>query len=292
MGYATRNMHSITWRVEVAPDTTLRLGASRHASSLNEASRFIPDGGYTTLRTYHRTGVILLSAHFDRMEESAALLGHPVTLNRPALRQLLCDVLRNTTWEHTEESRVRLTVDCTVTPGDIWLSIEPLPVPSPAEYAKGVGALTRTMHRDNPKAKYSAFIAESQAARQLLGADINEVLMLDGDNRILEGLTSNFFALYQGTLYTSDNGILPGMTRSLILEEVAQTGIPLVLEAPHAGWMPYAQEAFISSASRAILPVTRIDKYPVGNGIPGAVTRQLAERLRARLEKETESVCN
>lgn len=281
-------MTTFTYHIESQSDGTLRLGARQEAATLNAASALIPDGGYTTLRTYGKSGVIVLHHHFDRLEESAALLGHPITINRPALKALLCEVLHQTPWE---ESRLRVTVDCTVVPGDLWVSVEPLPLPDATLYETGVACLTRVMHRDNPKAKYTSFITSSHAERQLVQGDINDVLMVGEDGGILEGLSSNFFAFYRGTLYTAGEGVLPGITRTLILEEAERAGIPVILESPRLVWLATLDEAFISSASRAVLPVTHIDGVTIGKGAPGTVSRLLLERYQTRLTQEIEEVC-
>lgn len=281
-------MSTLIYHVESHPDGSLRLGAPQRAATLNAASALIPDGGYTTLRTYGKSGIIVLAHHFDRLEESAALLGHPIQLNRAALRVLLCEVLQATPWA---ESRLRVTVDCTIAPGDLWISVEPLPLPEAALYESGVACITRIMQRDNPKAKYTSFISSSHAERQLVQGDINDVLMVGEDGGILEGLSSNFFAFYRGTLYTAGEGVLPGITRTLLLEEAQRANIPVILEAPRLAWVSEMEEAFISSASRALLPVVRIDEIPIGTGTPGNFSRRLLQLYQTRLEQEIEDVC-
>jgi branched-chain amino acid aminotransferase len=281
-------MPAFTYHLTPLPDGTLRPGAPQEATSLNAASATIPDGGYTTLRTYGKSGIIVLSHHFDRLEQSAALLGHPFHLNRSALRSVLCEIVEQTPWE---ESRLRVTVDCTVSPGHLWVSVEPLPLPDPILYETGVACLTRTMHRDNPKAKYTSFITSSHTERQLVQGEINEVLMVGENRDILEGLSSNFFAFYRGNLYTAGEGVLPGITRTLILEEAERANIPVILESPRLEWLSGLDEAFISSASRAVLPVTRIDGITIGNGTPGIQSRMLLKLYQERLEQEIEDVC-
>jgi len=281
-------MSTLTYHVESTADGSLHLGMLQEAATLNAASALIPDGGYTTLRTYGKSGIIVINHHFDRLEESASLLGHPLHLDRPRLRALLCDVLQATPWQ---ESRLRVTVDCTVAPGDLWISVEPLPLPDPILYETGVACITRVMHRDNPKAKYTSFIIASHAERQLVQGDINDVLMVGEDGGILEGLSSNFFAFYRGNLYTAGDGVLPGITRTLILEEAHRAAIPVILEFPRLAWLPELDEAFISSASRAVLPVVRIDGIPIGTGTPGTLSQRLQMLYQARLEQEIEDVC-
>ncbi len=257
------------------------------------AATFLPEGAYTTLRSYGRSGVTQFDEHVQRIEESARLLGCPVRVARAALRRLLCERLRALPWDASQEARVRLTLDCTSAArgSTLWISVEPLSVPPTEAYVEGVAVLTRPLHRDNPRAKDSAFIAATQGVRQLIGGRINEVLMVDGSGRILEGLSSNFFGVRDGTLITADEGVLPGLTRSLILDEAARAGIPVRLEAILLENMGALHEAFISSTSRAVLPVIEIDGQRVGKGEPGPLTRLLGERYRSRVQDEVEWLC-
>jgi branched-chain amino acid aminotransferase len=262
------------------------------AASLQTAGRFLPQGSYTTLRTYGRTGVIELESHLARLEDSARRLGQHVTLDHSRVRDLLCEILHGQTWEQSPESRVRLTVDCSNKVGELWISIEPLPMPSREQYQQGVAAITRAMHRENPLAKDSAFIAASMDARALISEHINEVLMVGPGGTILEGLSSNFFGIREGLLLTASEGILPGITRSLILEEASAAGVPVRLRAIPAGEVATLDEAFISSSSRGLLPLVELDGKPIGDGKPGPLTRMLGDQYLARVEKEIDWLCS
>lgn len=280
----------MTWQVAIRADGTHQLLSPRLTANLTETQTFIPEGAYTTLRTYGQTGLILLDDHFDRLELTAQLLGHVIQLNRVALRRLICQVLRQSTSEGNE-CRLRLVIDCTQQHGDIWIATEPLTLPSAQAYRDGVAVLVRTMHRENPKAKDSAFIAMSQQARQLKSKKINEVLMAGPSGEVLEGLSSNFFGIRDGVLITPDEGILPGLTRSLILHEANKAGIPVRLEGVPVTDLGSLDEAFISSTSRAVLPITIIEGQPVSTGSPGPITQQLGALYRARLQPEIHEVC-
>jgi branched-chain amino acid aminotransferase len=262
------------------------------AASVQAAASFLPQGSYTTLRTYGRTGVIELESHLQRLEDSARRLGHHVTLDHRRVRRLLCEILQGQTWEESPESRVRLTVDCSHRVGELWISIEPLPMPSREQYHNGVAAVTRAMHRRNPLAKDSAFISESRDARELISDHINEVLMIGPEGTVLEGLSSNFFGILDGELLTASEGVLPGITRSLILQEAHAAGVPVRLRAIPAGDVVTLDEAFISSSSRGLLPLVEIDGKAIGDGKPGPLTRLLGERYLARVEKEIDWLCS
>jgi D-alanine transaminase len=91
--------------------------------------------------------------------------------------------------------------------------------------------------------------------------------------------TSAWIATAQGELVTRPNGteILPGITRSVVVEIARDLGLTLQLR-PFSRKEAYAaREAFLTSTSNFVLPITRIDGKPVGDGRPGPI----AARLRA-----------
>ena len=258
-----------------------------NAETLDEGTRQLPSGGYTTFRTFDRFRVLRLHEHFERLEESARLAGKPVIMNVPCIRQSLRMALESFP---AAESRVRLTLDLEDKPGTVYALAEILHVPSVMEYQRGVMAVTRTLHRNNPKAKLTNFIATAAEVRKTLPQGINEAVMIGEDGHALEGLSSNFFGVRGGVVWTAEEGVLSGITRSLVLDEIRAQGLPLRLEGVPVGEIAELDEAFITSASRAVLPVTVIDDRPVGNGKPGPVTRGLMEGYKARIEAALEEI--
>jgi D-alanine transaminase len=105
-----------------------------------------------------------------------------------------------------------------------------------------------------------------------------EAWLVDAQGRVTEGASSNAWIVScDGTLITHPLGrdILPGITRSVVIEAVKAQGLAFeerafTLEDAYA-----AREAFITSASQIVLPVVRIDGRPVGNGAPGMVAMAL-----------------
>jgi branched-chain amino acid aminotransferase len=238
------------------------------AASLAEASAALPDGAYTTLRTYGGRGIVRLEAHLQRLEESARALGDPGTLDRDAVRRLLTAALDAT---RHEESRLRLTL----APPRAFVSIEAFTRLPESLYEDGVACITLPrLHRDQPHVKDTHFIATAREAYRDLPDGIHEGLLVTGDGSILEGLTSNFFAVRDGTLYTEGERVLAGITRALVLE-AAQSQVRVSMKAVHLRDLPRVSEAFITSTSRGVLPVVRLDRNPVGNGQVGQTTRAI-----------------
>ena len=250
--------------------------------SLAAASEALPTGAYTTLRTYGGRGVVRLGAHLRRLEESAALQGRPGSLDAAAARRAISLALDAT--RHAE-SRLRLTF----APPRLFVAVEAFSPPPARLYAEGAACVTLALRRDNPHAKDTRFIATARAAYARLPADVEEGLLVADDGSVLEGLSSNFFAIRGGELRTEQERVLPGVTRSLVLE-VAEPLIAVRRVAVKRDELPLVQEAFITSVSREVLPVVRIDGRAVGTGRVGPRTRAIVDGFAALVAREREEL--
>ena len=106
---------------------------------------------------------------------------------------------------------------------------------------------------------------------------------------MLEGLSSNFFAILNGVLRTEQARVLEGVTRSLALE-VAEPLLPVRREAIRRDELPLVEEAFVTSVSREVLPVVRIDGQPLADGRVGATTRAIMAAFAGLVARERESL--
>jgi D-alanine transaminase len=118
-------------------------------------------------------------------------------------------------------------------------------------------------------------VLAKQAARDK-GA--REAWLVDGQGRVTEGSSSNAWIVSkEGTLITHPLGrdILPGITRSVVIDIVKAQGIAFEERAFTVEEAYAAREAFVTSASQIVQPVVSIDGRPVGNGAPGLVASAL-----------------
>jgi len=251
--------------------------------TLAAASSALPEGVYTSLRTYGGSRVVRLAQHVARLQESLLLKGG--TGGAPTVPQVRGAVAAALAESGHPQSRVRITF----APPRLFVSVEPF-VPLPESlYREGARCVTLALGRANPHAKDTRFIATARDAYARLPAGTHEGLLLGDRGEILEGLSSNFFGVVGGVLRTEGQRILEGVTRAQVLELAAER-LPLSLEAVRAEEAGALQEAFLTSASRGVLPVTRIDDVTVGSGRPGAGTEHLMRRFDALTQGESESV--
>lgn len=254
--------------------------------TMHQAAKPLPDGAYTTFRTYGGRRVLRLWQHVRRLEESVGLMGRPAALGEADVRRAVAETLARTRYA---ESRLRLTF----APPRLFVSIEPFTPYPPSLYASGVWCVTVPLHRDNPHAKSTAFGLAAGAAYAGLPMGAHEGLMLSDDGAILEGLSSNFFAVVAGpaggapVLRTEEAQVLIGVTRSIVIE-LARGVADVSTEALRTAELPAARECFITSVSRQVLPVVKIDDVLIGDGAPGPVTRELMRRFEALVDKEAE----
>jgi branched-chain amino acid aminotransferase len=241
--------------------------------SINSASRLLPGGVYTTFRTYQGNKVLPLQHHLDRLEASAALLRNEVKLEESivyeAIRAAVTDYLPG-------DTRIRLTVPLEYDQGELFISIEPLKSPSEQDYAKGVWVVTYPLHRENPEAKQTSFIEIAEQIRRKLPTGVHEGLLLDEQGRILEGLSSNFFYVLDNKLWTAPQGVLSGITRSLVLVAASAENLPVVFKAAPVTEIQKFDEAFITSSTRSVLPIQKINEFIIGKGEKGPVTQRLS----------------
>lgn len=244
-------------------------------SSLDAVSRQLPQGLYSTFRTFAaRTKVLGLEMHLRRLYDPLAGLAVKPAVSSAELRAALRETLKDF---EAVEARVRISLSTADSPGQVYLALEPLQAPSETVYQRGVRVVLSAVKRATPRLKTTSFIGQSAGAREsILNSGIYEALMVR-DGRILEGFSSNFYALLGGRLVTARVGILPGVTRSFVLKLAQARGLRIEYRSLRVEEIPLLDEAFITSSGRGVVPVVEVDGQPVGLGQVGALARLLRQ---------------
>jgi branched-chain amino acid aminotransferase len=254
---------------------------------LDGISLHLPAGVYTTFRTYRRTMALDLEAHFQRLEESADILGHCLNLDRKKLRYVIRNILLGLS---NTEHRLRISIGFVDDSPRIFVTVETLqPLPE-SEYENGASVILTEVQRETPKAKSTSFIRKADAARGNLLAGVNEALMVDEGGMVLEGLSSNFFAVKNGVVFTAGEGVLEGITRSLVIASIKELQIQITFRGININDMSTLDECFITSASRGVLPVVLVGDLQIGNGKPGQVTRAITGYFNYLIERKIEEI--
>jgi branched-chain amino acid aminotransferase len=258
------------------------------ASSLDGVTRQLPDGYYSTFRTFDGCRRVLgLTAHLHRLYEPVSTPAVDESFVRRQLRALL-----ETYPPH--EARVRAVM---TKQGQIYIAIEPLK-PLPREtYEKGVSVVTTKLRRQQPRLKSTTFIGHSDSERKQIAQEgIFEALMVK-DGNILEGMTSNFFYVIGRDasrippyLGTAGDDVLLGITRETVIEVARQRGLEIKDQPLRRDHLHEANEAFLTSSSRGIVPIIKIDNVTIGQGSPGQITTQLMAAYEAYVIENAEKI--
>ncbi|MBI4360101.1 MAG: aminotransferase class IV, partial [Candidatus Jacksonbacteria bacterium] len=104
---------------------------------------------------------------------------------------------------------------------------------------------------------------------------------------ILEGTTFNFTLISDGILYTHpyDGAVLSGITLDIALKLAREKSILVKKERLPYETLRSADEAFITSVGRNVLPVIRVDDIVIGKGAPGSVTQLLMKAFEEYIER-------
>ena len=283
-----------TWRI--TPTQNLRLETD--ASSLDDLTQRLPEGYYSTFRTFDGGRKVLgLTAHLRRLYDPVAA----PEVDDSFLRQQLAMLLKPI---RPDEARVRAVM---TREGEVYLAIAPLAVPPREIYENGVHVETTEIQRQYPRLKSTGFIGRSDAARkQIAQKGIFEALLVK-DGEVLEGMTSNFFyvkgkhasstgrqelpsAQRQVILGTAGNEILLGITRETVIDIARGRGLEVQFQPLKLSELGMIDEAFITSSSRGIVPVIQIDQVTIGQGSPGPITTELMAAYEADVVEKAEEL--
>ncbi len=251
----------------------------------------LADGVYEVIPVYHGR-LFRLAGHVQRLAASLAAIDLHSGLEAAGWETLLTELV-------TRNGGGDLAVYLQVTRGAPALRDHNFPPPDTAPtvfvmatplkplpdsiYRLGIGAITCPDIRwgachIKSIALLANVLARQQAVRQ--GA-ADAILVRDG--YLTEGSASNVFLVRDGVLLTAvkDWRILPGITRELVLELAAAAGIPCEERDLPAALLAGADEIWLTSSTKEIIPVTTLDGQPVGSGAPGPLWRRITTLYQA-----------
>lgn len=235
-----------------------------------------------------------LERHLDRLGRSLAALRMAQPMSRAALTAVIGEVVRR---NRLRDATVYLQVDRGRAPRNhlfpkagrpsLVVTARRVSLPRLDELEHGVGVITLPDERWARCDVKSVGLLPNVLARQRAAeAGCREAWLVDGQGLVTEGSTSNAYIVdREGRLVTRPLGpeILGGVTREVVLELARAAGVPVVERAFAVDEAREAREAFLTSTSALVLPVTSIDGRPVANGAPGSTTRRLLAAYAARV---------
>ena len=228
--------------------------------------------------------------HLARLERSLREIKLPMPMSRAALSMVLREVARR---NRVTEGLLYMQVTRGVAPRDHAFPKTPVPPalvvtikripPYPVDVDKWAAACItlpdlRWARRDIKSVNLLPNCLARQAAREQ-GA-IEAILYDEATGMVTEGAATTFWIVdADGAIRTRhlDQAILPGCTRGALMAELAELGVAFEERAFSLDDVKNAREAFITSATSFVKPITKIDGAPVGDGKVGPVVRRLFE---------------
>jgi len=229
-----------------------------------------------------------LRDHVARFFRSASLIGLTLPYSEVQIGSWVMQALAAN--PAGEERAVRLVATAGVgidfiTPeegaANVAVLIERRPVYSAAVYERGVSVITAKHVRNRPEVKSLDYLEAVIQTRHARLAGAVEAIYVD-DEQLYEGTTSNLFVVAGDPpviITPTNDRVLGGITRQVIMEEL-DLPFEITERKVTLADLKGAREVFITSSSKEIFPVVKIDQEPVGEGTPGEVTRRLIESFR------------
>ena len=229
---------------------------------------------------------LFLEEHLERLAASADALGLLMPWSAGTLRPILSRLLGSSR-ETTGMARLYLTPgphDGTPTTL-VW--IEAVPDASrPDTPPWRVACHPERILPYRPDVKHTSRLPHAVARRRALAGGLDDALLVHPDGWVLEGTASNLFFFEADTLHTParECGILPGITRDVLLEIAPSAGFRTVEGRYPPAILGDSDEVFASFTSAGVKPISELDGRPLPAPVPGSRTRRIQAAYAARVE--------
>jgi branched-chain amino acid aminotransferase len=267
------------------------------------------EGVYETLRTYNQQP-FLIDRHLRRLRTSASMIALSVPLTDAQFAERIDETTREArraAGSAPPEWYVRILL----TRGVGELTYDPAACPSPSvviitkpqidppteAFDKGVRvtlAATIRNHPDSvsPLIKSNNLLNNALAMQEAVRRGAFEAIMRNYRGELAECTTANVFVVKDGTALTPplSSGLLAGITREFLFEIGRDKGVPVLEGVLRDQDLYDADEAFLTSTTRELLPIVGVDGRPIGSGKPGPITKQLLQAFRRRAQELTQEL--
>jgi branched-chain amino acid aminotransferase len=259
--------------------------------SINDIALLRGYSAFEAFRTYNRRP-FHLKEHLERLYRSGALIDLEIPQTREEIAAIVHEIIARNAYRH---AAVRILVtggeseDGLLATGrsKLLVMITPLGERDLQRFAQGYYLITSRLQREVPEAKTANYTSAIRALKQAARCGADDILFVNEHDHVQEASRSNFFLFLGDTLVTPREGILIGITRNVILE-LAKGRFPIEERPVLLEELAQASEAFLTSSTKEILPVVRIDDLMIGDGKPGPRTTELEQRFIAMVESETQ----
>jgi branched-chain amino acid aminotransferase len=258
------------------------------------------EGVYEVCRTYAGR-IRLFGRHMARLRASAALIALPVPVDDSTLEARVAETLDYAGLRPWRDGVPDAYIRLLLTRGVGELSYDPRGCPSPSlviiarphtppppsVYAEGVAVAIVGVERNrrqalNPRIKSNNLLNNALAMQEALAHGAFEAVMRNHEGHLAECSQSNLFVVRAGRVQTPpvSEGLLPGITRAYVLELCEASGVPTEEVVLTEADLLNADEAFLTSTTREVVPIVTVNDRRVGAGQPGPRTLQILAAYR------------
>jgi branched-chain amino acid aminotransferase len=261
-------------------------------------------GLFETMRAYNGK-IFLLDRHVNRLRTSASYIGLGAAVDKIDIAAACMETLAA---NNLKEARMRLTVSGGEADAFPWagkggaptvvITARPIAEIPAEKYEQGYKICLASVRRSKQSIlssiKSNSYLASTIARIEATGQGADEALLLNEDGYLTEGGSSNVFFVRASRLVTPSikSGILPGITRELVIELADELDIGVTEGTVGVAIIRQCDEAFLTGSVMEIMPLTSAgDKSGraviVGSGKPGPITQKLMAAYKERVKKET-----
>jgi branched-chain amino acid aminotransferase len=249
--------------------------------------------------------LIFLEEHINRLFNSAKLLSMKIFFKK---EEIIQEILK--TLAHTKLKDVYIRI--ILTRGETAITLDPnssfrnnlIIIARPKafhpkkNYENGIslyipGILRNDIKSVNPNAKSGNYLNNVMAMSEAKEYGADDAVMINHDNEVTEGTTFNIWMVRDGTLFTPPitSGLLKGITRDKIIELCSENNLSLQVIKFGKQDLLDAQEVFITSSTRGVMPVNKVNEKEYGKSIKDwPITRNMMNLYAKKVEQEKDEL--
>ena len=272
--------------------------SSKALISVNDAGFLYGDGLYETMRSYNGN-LFSFDLHLERLFSSMQQLGYNPDFSREYIKSETSKLLTANglvdadsyikiivTRNNYEQ---RFSFSYLVKPSLIIIARRLNPYPQDF-FNRGIAMQSSSIRRaplgnDLYRHKLLSYFENIYAKNEAYANQAQEAFFMTKDRAVLEGASSNIFAVKGSRIYTAPltQNILPGITRKIVLDLCRVNKIAFCEKRLHYYNLMEADEIFITSSIMEIMPVRKVDVHDVNNDrVPGRMTRIISDLYKNR----------
>jgi D-alanine transaminase len=258
----------------------------RGAVAVEDRGYQFADGVYEVVKTVGGGPPLDLERHFRRLERSLGAIRLEPPMSRGAMLAVMRELVRR---NGLSDAKIYIQITRGTAPRDqafpartrpsVVMTVRRAAWPSDEQRERGVAVMTASDLRwRRCDIKSTSLLANCLHRQEAVERGCREAWLYDDRGYVTEGSSSNAWIVDDGDrplTHPTDHRILGGVTRDVVLELARGEGIEVAERPFSLDEARRAREAFLTSTTSWVLPVTTIDGTPVGDGRPGPVTRRL-----------------